>query len=111
MLFKIRSQKEILRTEKSSFPLTAFCAVQKRPMEFPRPPFSLGWMALWGHDVIWLLALPAWTQYCCFKTTIFTSWPAEAIAMSIQPYQREPEYSSSEEAEEEPVDSGEEEVS
>ena len=31
--------------------------------------------------------------------------------MTIQPYHLEPEYSSSEEAEEEPVDSGEEEVS
>ena len=31
--------------------------------------------------------------------------------MSIQPYQIEPEYSSNEEAEEEPVDLGEEEVS
>ena len=39
------------------------------------------------------------------KTTSFQLWPAEAIVMSIQPYQLEAEYSSSEEAEEDSEDS------
>ena len=111
MLLKIRSEKELFRTEKSSFSSAAFFAVQKSLVEFPIPPFPSVWMALWGRDVIWLLALPAWTQFWCFKTTISASCPVEAIMMSIQPYQLLPEYSSSEEAEEEPVDLGEEEVS
>ena len=54
--------------------------------------------------------LPGRNSSVLLKTARFASRHLEAIVMSIQPYQLEPEYSS-EEAEEEPVDSGKEEVS
>ena len=80
---------------------------------FTRPPFSSACKALWGDDAIWFLALAACAQFRFFllKTTSFVSWPAEAIVMSIQLYQHDPDYSSKEGAEEKPVDSGEQEVS
>ena len=54
--------------------------------------------------------LPGRNSNVLLKTARFASRHLETIVMSIQPYQLEPEYSS-EEAEEEPVDSGKEEVS
>ena len=46
-----------------------------------------------------------WSSFC--KQTSYRDFKT----MSIQPYQLEPEYSSSEQGEEEQIDSGEEEVS
>ena len=31
-------------------------------LKFPQPPFSAACKALWGDDIIRLLALAAWTQ-------------------------------------------------
>ena len=114
MLFKI--PKEIFPTEKYSFPIiTFFFALQKRPIEvwtsasaiFIGVQGSLGW---WRNKVARSDCLEAILVFL-LKTTSFPSWPAEAIVMSLQPFQLEDVYSSSEEAEEETVDSGEEEVS
>ena len=68
---------------------------------------SLGW---WRNMVACPGCLLAILVFL-LKTTSFVSWRAEAILMSIQLYQLEPDYSSNEEAKEEPVDSEEEEVS
>ena len=92
-----------------------FFAVQKRPIEvwtsasaiFIGVQGSLGW---WRNEVARSDCLEAILVFL-LKTTSFQLWPAEAIVISLQPYQLEAVYSSSEEAEEETVDSGEEEVS
>ena len=42
MLFKIRSQKEILRTEKSSFPFTAFLCRSKEAYGIPSSTIFFG---------------------------------------------------------------------
>ena len=66
MLFKI--PKEIFPTEKYSFSkVTFFFAVQEAyrmtVLNFPHPPFSSACKALWGDDVIRLLAMTAWRQF------------------------------------------------
>ena len=78
--------------------------------KFPHLPFLSVWKALGCDNVIRLLALDAILVFL-LKTTSFASWPVEVIVMSIQPYQLEAEYSSSEEAEEDAKDLEEEEVS
>ena len=82
----------------------------KTSSNFPRLPFWSARKALRGDDVKWLLVQVVlthmfWSSFC--KQTSYRDFKT----MSIQPYQLEPEHSSSEQGEEEEIDSGEEEVS
>ena len=82
----------------------------KTSLNFQWLPFWSARKALRGDDVKWLLVQVVlthmfWSSFC--KQTSYRDFKT----MSIQPYQLEPEYSSSEQGEEEQIDSGEEEVS
>ena len=74
---------------------------------FSSPKGSLGW---WRNNVARPGCLDAILVFL-LKTASFASRPAQAIVMSLQPYQLEVEYSFSEEAKEDSEDSEKEEVS
>ena len=116
-MFLRSPQEKIFGAEKRSF-ISSFFLPFKRGQKndwfelsssaiFLSVQGSLGW---WRNMVACPGCLLAILVFL-LKTTSFVSWPAEAIVISIQLYQLEPDYSSNEEAEEELVDSGEEEVS
>ena len=116
MFFK--TQKKIILAQKNVRSFSSFFLPFKRGQKndwfklyssaiFLGVQGSLGW---WRNMVAYHGCLHAILVFL-LKTSSFVSWPAEAIVMSIQLYQLDPDYSSNEEAEEKPVDSGEEEVS
>ena len=91
MLFKI--PKEIFPTEKYSFSIITFFAVQKRPIEVWTSASAIfigvqGFLGWWRNKVARSDCLEAILVFL-LKTTSFPSWPAEAIVMSLQPYQLE----------------------
>ena len=91
MLFKI--PKEIFPTEKYSFSIvTFFCRSKEayRSLNFRIRIFIgvQGFLGWWRNKVARSDCLEAILVFL-LKTTSFPSWPAEAIVMSLQPYQLE----------------------
>ena len=113
MFFKI-SQEKIFGAEKRSF-FSSFFLPFKRGQkndwfELSSSTIFLGVQGSLRNMVACPGCLLAILVFL-LKTTSFVSWRAEAILMSTQLYHLEPDYSSNEEAKEEPADSEEEEVS